>query len=410
MVRDMRRPSLTRTRPARARAGGMFLVYAMMVMTLLLAFAALAVDFGRVKLVKTELRGVADAAARAGVANIYEASGTAAARAVAVAGQNTADGRAVALVTTGTDPDVVLGRWYPATKQFVAGATPVDAVKVTARRTAARGGAVPVAFAGLLGIGPVDVQASAVARMLPGGFGVVGLDGITMSGNSTMAYWSHTGTTSTRFGSIASNGNIGLSGNAFVNGDARPGVSGTVTGAVGTVTGSTARLTAPLSYPPMSGSAARTSNNNASAGAYVNSSGDFSMSSDSVLSLPGGTYYFKSFMISSKAQLSFTGPATIYCWGSFSLSGSCVTNGALPKNLTIVSCTGPNGEPPGDVSLSGESALYASVYAPLSGVTISGQADLYGSVVGRHVTLSGNGQIRYDLNLHNDANGPSLVE
>lgn len=100
-------PSLPHPPPARR---GSVLIYSMLAMVGLLAAGMLAVDLGRVQLVKSELRAAADAAAWAGAANIYEPQGTAAAKAVAVAGMNTADGRAVALVTTGADPDVVLGR------------------------------------------------------------------------------------------------------------------------------------------------------------------------------------------------------------------------------------------------------------------------------------------------------------
>ena len=206
-------------------------------------------------------------------------------------------------------------------------------------------------------------------------------------------------------------GNIALRGSAYVNGDARPGVSGSVSGAAGHVSGSTDRLPQPLVFPDASGADARSANSNANVpGSILNSAGDFSLSGNSSLPLPGGTYYFKSFTVSSGCALDFSGPARVYCWGSVSLSGSCVTNGQQAKNLRTYLCRGPSGELPGSVTLSGSETLYAAIYAPQSDVSVSGQANLYGSVVGRQVNLSGNGEIRYDLTLDADANGPSLVE
>ena len=58
---------MNRARPASA---GMALVYGIVMVTVLLAFASLAVDLGRVQLAKTELRQAADAAARYAVTGI----------------------------------------------------------------------------------------------------------------------------------------------------------------------------------------------------------------------------------------------------------------------------------------------------------------------------------------------------
>src|SRR5690348_15120715 len=54
----------------RIRTAGVSMVWAIIVLSLLLIFASLAVDFGRVQLAKTELRRAADAAARAGAADL----------------------------------------------------------------------------------------------------------------------------------------------------------------------------------------------------------------------------------------------------------------------------------------------------------------------------------------------------
>src|SRR5205823_5185354 len=80
-----------------------------------IAFASLAVDFGRVQVAKTELLEAADAAARAGAGSIP--SGTTAARneAVRIASLNQAAGIAVTL-----DPnvDIEFGLWAPPGTDF----------------------------------------------------------------------------------------------------------------------------------------------------------------------------------------------------------------------------------------------------------------------------------------------------
>jgi len=128
------------------------------------AFATLAVDWGRVQLVKTELRSAADAAARHAVAGLSTSVGTANARAVAAAGENKADGGPVVLVTA---QDVEFGTWDPATRAFEvltgSAQSSATAVRVTARRTSARGTAIPTLFGALLGRRTVDVTAVSIA-------------------------------------------------------------------------------------------------------------------------------------------------------------------------------------------------------------------------------------------------------
>src|SRR5215212_5979410 len=94
---------------AMARRGAS-LIWVTVSFTTMIAFASLAVDFGRVQVAKTELLEAADAAARAGAGSLP--SGTTAARneAVRIAALNQAAGLAVTL-----DPaaDVEFGLWAP---------------------------------------------------------------------------------------------------------------------------------------------------------------------------------------------------------------------------------------------------------------------------------------------------------
>src|SRR4051812_37049384 len=106
------------------RRRGMVLAYACVAMVALLLVCSLAVDFGRVQLVKTELQRAADAAARHAATGISD--GTAVSKATYLAGLNYADGTPVVLTMGGgSNNDVELGHWDGSS--FTSGGTPTDA-------------------------------------------------------------------------------------------------------------------------------------------------------------------------------------------------------------------------------------------------------------------------------------------
>jgi hypothetical protein len=138
------------------------LIYGMVAMITLCSIVSLASDYGRVQLVKTELESTAEAAARYGAMSLQQSNGAAMNAAIAVATANTADGQPIVLYP---NTDVEVGVWDTARQTFTAGGSTPNAVKVTARRTAARGNAVRLPFAGLLGKSTCDVSADAVAML-----------------------------------------------------------------------------------------------------------------------------------------------------------------------------------------------------------------------------------------------------
>ena len=151
----MKKENLTKRR-------GVAMIYALVIMTAFCMVLSLAVDYGHAQLVKTELRRTADASARAAAAYIYTnlSSGTAAA--VDVANRNNADGTPVVLSAT---QDIHYGYWNVNTKTFTSPVTDtstINAVHVTLHRSAARGNAVPMMFASVLGRDNCDVQADAI--------------------------------------------------------------------------------------------------------------------------------------------------------------------------------------------------------------------------------------------------------
>lgn len=147
-----------------SRRRGVALVWATAVLVLLLAISMLAVDFGRAQLAKTELRRAADAAARAGAADLLQDPDAAIRVAKEYAARHRADGKTVTLL----DSDIEIGVWNTSTRTFTPAVTATerlnaDAIRVVARLSAARGTGVPAAFARLTGKSGFDVSAEAIA-------------------------------------------------------------------------------------------------------------------------------------------------------------------------------------------------------------------------------------------------------
>lgn len=155
----------TSYRKAAPRRGAV-LFYTLVLLTVLTGFSSLAVDWGRVQLVKNELRTAADAAARAGAGGLEVDGATAVARAKAVASANKADATPVTLVA---NSDIELGIWNPATRTFTkaSGFVTPNAVRVIARRLSARGTGVALSISSLFGHPTHDVQAEAIAYYVP---------------------------------------------------------------------------------------------------------------------------------------------------------------------------------------------------------------------------------------------------
>src|SRR5262245_22455234 len=179
----------------RCRARGISIVYVAIVIIVLFAMASLGVDLGRVQLAKTELRQAADAAARAGAAGMNTSIDQANTDACAVAAANNADGASVTLVAK---EDIKFGTWDPDACTFTvltgSAQSTANAIRVTARRTSARGNAVQLFLAKLIGRSSIDISASATATAAGSGdYGLIGLKYIKMGGNTSDSYYSPDG-------------------------------------------------------------------------------------------------------------------------------------------------------------------------------------------------------------------------
>jgi Tfp pilus assembly protein PilX len=83
--------------------------------------------------------------------------------------------------------------------------------------------------------------------------------------------------------------------------------------------------------------------------------------------------------------------------GSFSNNSSCTGCSVYDASLLQFVYAGT-----GAISLRGNSAAAATVYAPNAPVTLNGNSDMYGSILGRTVNNNGNANIYYDRRLSHD--------
>lgn len=133
--------------------------FAMAWLTAGLAMAGLAIDAAVGFTWQARLQSAADAAAHAAAMELPNE----------VLARQTALDYAAANVDTSTagqilaDADILIGAWDPDARVFVAGAPSPNAVRVTLRRSAANGNAVPTTLLRLIGVDGWDVNTSAVA-------------------------------------------------------------------------------------------------------------------------------------------------------------------------------------------------------------------------------------------------------
>lgn len=372
-----------RSRPRRRRRG-FGLIYVVVTMTAMTAFVSLSVDYARVVMAKTQLQRVADAAALYGAQGVE--SGYAVSNAQAVAAQEVVDTYSPAGTPFSLQAaDVVTGNWSNGT--FTANGSPTNAVQVTAVCSAARGTAIPLMFARILGQQSCDIHATSIAMCAdnpPGGF--VGYNGVTVKNNTSIASYNSAVTTSPSSlnqnynGAVGSNAVIYAKNNDTVSGRVLLGPSGSMSGFA--ASGGTTIQASPLAIPSVPAWSPGTNPNNTPT--------TYSVSSDTTL--PGGTYWFDS--LSVTATLTFSGPAVIYVDGDVTLSGSLLAYNNVPLNLTIY---GYGSHQFGDDSGSANNAvLCAAVFAPTFDFVEKNNLTYYGRGFFNTITCKNNASLYYD--------------
>ncbi len=364
------------------------MIYTTVTLVALLGFSSLAVDYAHVQLVKTQLQQAADAAARGAVSQLSSGVSATQTAAVTWAGLNTADGTAVVM-----DPvnDVDFGTWDTTAHTFTlltgAQQSNANAIRVHARRTAARGTPVTLLFAKMLGITTCDVNATATAYVASSGaYGLVGMSSVSINSGTvtTDSYNASSGAYSAgsagALGSLASNGGITNGGTTTVSSKLYMQAGQTLTNTGTFNYGSRQATASAIVWPtPAAGTYATTNSNGQlglpASGGPVNQNGI-------TFTVPPGTYYLSSVSLTN-CTFTCSGPVVIYVNGNFTISGGSFTAyNNLPANLAVYIVTAAG------VNISNTSALYADVQAPTSPINITNVSAFYGRLVGSQLTVS----------------------
>jgi Flp pilus assembly protein TadG len=401
---------------------GAIVVVAAAFLIVIIAFLAFAIDYGQIVSAESRLQNAADAGAMSGARALIDGRAAAIAAAKSWASKNlTTSEQGIVL-----DEDVELGRWNDEQATFTevpeGSVQTLNAVRVTCRRSVARGNPLVLLFARVIGTDHAELTVFATARVNSIRCGpIVGLTKVSLSGSSqTDSYRSDQGAYSPASpgneGHVCSNGDINMSGSTQIRGNARPGPGHTLKSSSSKgVTGITDPLDRPLNFPPTNPGNAQTVNNNNSIPLSdegiqpLNSAGEFKLSGGDAVTLPPGTYFFSKMSLTGGASVRVTGPTRIFVSGDCSMGGGSMVNlSLLPKNLKLF----PMGA---NCVISGDSEFYGAIYAPTTKVERSGSSDYFGSIVAGELVLSGSGGVHADLTLKDEPsegglNSASLVQ
>lgn len=371
-------------------------VQVVMMSTVIVGFAALAIDVGYMYALNNEMQNAVDAGALAGASGLPIDNDVVRARAIEFAGKNRLANEAVSV----TDKDVRIGNWEWTSQTFtpatVAGVSP-NAVRVVGQKDR-----LPLFFAAILGVRETDVFRDAVALVDSGRcLGVWGLEGIDCDGGViTDSYDSRDGSYGpgniNPNGDICSNMGIQINGDVSIRGDAMaaPGYEVDIRGSSYEVWGVVGSTCCQVDAPVVDASEAQYTNDNDSAGTNMDRLTDrgyyqpdnndkLTLTSTDNLTLWGGTYYFTSVKMAAQATLTVAGPTVIYIDGNAMFSAGGLVNVAEdPKDL-IIYCTGKS------IMMNGGAAVYATLVAPNTNVTLVGTAEIYGTIIARTIDVRG---------------------
>jgi len=375
------------------------MIYVLVLLTLFFAFASLAVDVGRVQVAKTELRRTADAAAMAGAASLSSGITAAQTAATTFATANTVDGGTFSLDSTN---DIEYGTWDTAARTFTvltgSSRSSANGMRITARRTTARGNPVPLIFAQLIGQSTCDVTATSTA-FSPGRLAeLVGTSSITVQNNFFGGTYNSGTTTSPTHSTTLSGATAGS--NGAINVGTNEQVDCAILGPTGTsnmtTTNATVRLPSNMSFALPVGGTTTT---------------DFTISGTQ--SFAGGTYYVNDLTISNGGILRFTGVTTLYISGNVKFQGDATISAYndIPGNLKIYHTgTGSFGS-----ATANNDTITADVYCPGVDFAVKNNAILTGRFIFKSITAKNNLDYYYDTALtpkyySGTASGAQLVK
>jgi hypothetical protein len=367
-----------------------------LLLPLLLAFVALAVDVGLFYVQLGDLQATAAAAAAGAAVDLRDDPYGTALRLAEANMSSTVHGPVL------ERNQIEVGYWNGALRTFSANATPANAVRVTTRKTRGTNWLVGAT----LGLNPLNLSSQATAVLLPELSGAMSSrSSITMSGKATTgSYDSRVGPFNFRSpgsnGDLVANDSISLTGSVRIRGSLR--ADNISVGGSASVSGSRSDLRRPLTLPSVDTAAIRNDNDNAALPPIikgnkpvpvVDANRNFTLNGNVNYSMPPGEYYFNDFSVGGQAVLTVSGPTTIYVTGNLDTSGGNMINSSqLPNNMRIL-MTG------GTARINAGVSFYGLFYGPDTSITMNGNAVIYGAIVGSDVRSNGTAEIYFDEGL-----------
>lgn len=385
----MRRRVTDTARQTAQQRGGMLLIWAALCMVFVMAFVAFSLDVGYIVVTECELQNAADAGAISGAKALAVGPEAAVTAACNWAARNLVAGEPAEV----SPSDVELGHWDSQTAQFTpltgSAAGGATAVRVTCHRSVARGNALRLFIAPLLGIDSTNLRASAISTLEGDHCGIiVGREYVTINNGDVDSYDSRIGSYYSqkprKNGDVCSDGPIQLLNNGHVLGDALPG-RGYFVNLPQNVTGSTRPRLGPIQFSPVNASLAAANNNNSALPAWAYDGNQLVLSNSSVLTVPPGTYFLPGGLkITGTAELQITGPTKFYLGGDSMVAGRGIVNvSGRPGDLRIEGFGT-------SIAFNGSAQFAADIYAPDTNVVLNGTADFFGALFARSITFNGN--------------------
>jgi hypothetical protein len=352
-------------------------------LAMMLGFAALTIDVGRIATTRAELQNASEAAAMGAAVELGDPAEVRRV-AIEIAAMNWSGGAPVVI----DEADVHIGTYAPDTREWIDDESG-EFVRVDTSRDD-----VQFLFAWALGATVGSAQGRSIAGVVSeGGWAgpclMFAEDGLELNGNATVdGYDSSVGYdfSASSDGAVCTNADlIELQGNYALEGHAHPGPDGTVeVSGSSYVTGDTSPLEEEIVLASVSRPASYSS---------------LPETVRTATTLSAGTYYRSgNFTVNARGTVTTTGAVKIYVDGDVTINGNGFVNtGEDPHELTIYVIGNHS------VHVNGNSDFHGVIYAPDSEVELNGTSDFYGALFGRTIHHNGTGDVHLDTTLADTA-------
>ena len=411
----------------KTRAGSIVILVALL-LPMIIALVAFAVDYGVIVVARQELQNAADAAATATLETLASDPDLADLAAFETITANSLLGSPIDFDMERT---VHYGNWDADTMTFVeiprdGGVSAADfsgssipngatAVMIRLTRSRALGNGIQLFFAPVIGANFAEIEVEAIAAHTPGCSGFVGLESIDLRNNLiTDSYNSDLGEyesgsgyddpNANRFanGNVCSNGSIFLASGADVFGNAQGSSITIAQGSGASISGSQSETGANRNPEPVDFNEANINDNETIergpvwAPEYVRPNGDLVVNNGRVLTLDSGTYSFNNVTVTGGGQLRISGEVQIFAQGKVQLdNGTNVNPSRVPRDFQLFVGDGP-------VNIQGGNGLHGVIYAPEASVTIANGSGFFGSILGKKLSVAGGAGLHFDESLADD--------